>query len=335
MLKWCIVIIWLLLLLLGAEACQPLTQYDWQLATLPEVKYPKNNASTALRVRLGKRLFYDPILSIDSTVSCANCHQQRFAFADSTPVSFGVAGRAGVQNAPSLANVAYAPYVTRAGGVPTLEMQVLVPLQEKHELSFNIVLAAERLQKDSLYRAWSEAAYQRSPDPFVITRALAAFERTLLSNNSAFDRYYYKKEKRALSSLAQKGFALFMSEKTQCSTCHPAPHFTNFAFENNGLYEVYADSGRMRLTNLEADRALFKVPSLRNIAQTAPYMHDGSLANLEAVIEHYDKGGQNNPQKNTKIQALNLSRQEKRALKFFLEALTDSMFLNNPAFARE
>ena len=327
---------WAAVLYYGLIGCQPtktILSNDLLSATFPIVKHPNGNELTAQRVHLGRLLFYDPILSSDSTVSCASCHQQAFAFADTLPISFGVEQRLGTQNAPSLTNIAYAPSLTRAGGVPTLEMQVLVPIQETHELDFNIVLAGRRLAKDSAYTALSLAAYNRTPDPFVITRSLAAFERTLLSNNSPYDQYYYHNNKRALTKAAKRGMQLFMSERTRCSTCHTPPHFSNFAFENNGLYEVYADSGKMRLTNKEADRAMFKVPSVRNIGVTAPYMHNGSVATLEAVITHYNEGGKAHKHKNKAIQALHLTTREQKDLIAFLEALTDEHFLSNEALA--
>lgn len=339
-LKIIVLSLWVIVLYYGLIGCQPVKQLSispfgyYQLpATFPQVEHPEDNALIQARVELGRRLFYDPILSGDSTVSCASCHKQAFAFSDTLPISFGVEQRLGTQNAPSLTNIAYATSFTRAGGVPTLEMQVLVPIQETHELDFNIVLAGRRLAKDSVYSVLSKAAYDRTPDPYVITRALAAFERTLLSSNSAYDEYYYNNKKGALSKAAKRGMALFMSERTNCSTCHVPPHFSNFAFENNGLYEVYADSGKMRLTNKEADRALFKVPSLRNIAVTAPYMHNGSIATLEHVIEHYNQGGKQHPHKHKLIQPLNLTKAEQQELIAFLEALTDHAFLKNEALS--
>ena len=318
--------------------CQPLSlstsEYGYYSlpADFPMMEQAPKNDLTATRIELGRRLFYDPILSRDSTISCASCHKQEFAFADTLPVSFGVEQRLGTQNAPSLTNIGYAPYFTRAGGVPTLEMQILVPIQESHELDFNIVLAGERLRKDSLYVQLSRAAYDRTPDPYVITRALSAFERTLISAHSPYDLYTYQDKKNALSPAAKRGMKLFMSEKTNCSSCHVPPHFSNFAFENNGLYQVYPDSGRIRLTLKEKDRALFKVPSLRNIALTAPYMHDGSIKTLKEVLNHYNQGGQAHKHKNKLIRPLQLSEQEIDDLMAFLQSLSDQHFIQNPAF---
>jgi cytochrome c peroxidase len=339
MLKAIILFLWIFILFSGMIACkstllfQSTANNDTLPSDFPIISHPEQNQATAVRVELGRMLFYDPILSKDSSVSCASCHKQQFAFADSLAVSPGVAQRKGTQNAPSLLNVGYAPYFTRAGGVPTLEMQILVPIQEAHELDFNIVLAGRRVAKDSLYKAMSLAAYERTPDPYVITRALAAFERSLVSARSPYDLYTYYEEKKALSPSAQRGLKLFMSDQTNCSSCHTPPHFSDFSFKNNGLYTNYADSGRIRLTYKEEDRALFKVPSLRNSSLSAPYMHDGSIQSLEQVIQHYNKGGQAHKHKSPLIKPLHLSLKEQKDLLAFLKALTDPSVLNNPSFS--
>lgn len=337
MLKVVTLSLWVFIFCYGTIGCHTASSsigfYDNLPHNFPSIQHPEDNLPTELRVQLGRMLFYDPILSKDSTVSCASCHKQQFAFADSVPLSLGVEQRLGTQNAPSLVNVAYAPYFTRAGGVPTLEMQILVPIQETHELDFNIVLAAQRIAKDSLYSTMSLAAYNRPPDPYVVTRSIAAFERSLVAAHSPYDKYTYYRKKKALSSSAQRGLQLFMSHKTDCSSCHTPPHFSNFSFQNNGLYEHYADSGRIRLTYQEQDRALFKVPSLRNISMSAPYMHDGSLQTLEEVIQHYNRGGQPHKHKSPLIRPLHLNTQEQKDLVAFLESLTDKHILTHPSFS--
>ncbi|MBC7425878.1 MAG: c-type cytochrome, partial [Bacteroidia bacterium] len=158
------------------------------------------------------------------------------------------------------------------------------------------------------------------------------FERTLISGNSRFDQYFYQNNKNALSSDEINGYNLFISNKTNCSQCHSGFNFSNYSFENNGLYENYADSGRMRLTNQESDRGLFKVPSLRNIEFTAPYMHDGSFQTLEQIIENYNNGGKSFKNKSKLIVPLNLSNQEKHDLISFLKSLSDYQFINNKKF---
>ncbi|MCB9241186.1 MAG: cytochrome-c peroxidase [Flavobacteriales bacterium] len=295
----------------------------------PAISYPSDNAPTQARFKLGKKLFYDVVMSRDSSISCASCHKPEWAFSDQVALSPGVENRPGVRNAPSLANVAYLPYFTREGGVPTLEMQILVPIQEHNEFDFNILLIGERLQRDSSYIRMSQEAYGRDPDFFVITRALANFERNLISGHSAYDDYLSERSQ-ALAPDELAGMNLFFSERTNCSVCHSGFNFTNNSFQNNGLYEVYSDIGRKRLTGEESDLALFKVPSLRNVGLTAPYMHDGSLENLEDVINHYNNGGENHPHKSNLIRPLGLSNKEKRELVAFLHALSDPVFISDP-----
>lgn len=298
----------------------------------PEVIFPEGNEFTEARWQLGKKLFFDPIMSIDSSISCGSCHAPELAFSDDKAFSPGVENRPGVRNSPTLANVAYHPYLLREGGVPTLEMQVLVPIQEHNEFDFNIVKLAEQLADLPTYVEMSEAAYNRLPDPFVITRSLATFERSLLSGNSRFDQFNNGDDFTALSEKEQAGKELFFGNKTNCSKCHGGFNFTNYSFENNGLYDEYVDSGRLRHTKDSSDLALFKTPTLRNVEVTAPYMHDGSFLTLEEVVEHYNSGGKNHPNKSDLIQPLLLSESEKENLVAFLKALTDDSFLNNPIF---
>jgi len=298
----------------------------------PVPSFPDDNHFTPERWALGRKLFFDKSLSRDSTLSCASCHRPELAFSDQVPVSPGVDGRLGTRNAPSLANVVYHPYFTREGGLPTLEMQVFVPLQEQHELDLEIALAGERLAQDPTYQQMSQAAYGRPFDYYVITRALANFERSLISGQSRYDDLAYRNQSGALDPVEKAGMALFFSERTSCSNCHGGFNFTTYAFANNGLYESYADPGRFRLTQLPGDLAVFKVPSLRNVAVTAPYMHDGSLATLEDVVAHYNRGGRSHPNKSPLIRPLDLTAEEEAQLVAFLKALTDTPFLENPFF---
>jgi len=331
------------LLALAVIACQkelpdPVAEPEPLLALPPGFQspvFPSGNELTPARWALGKRLFYDPVLSSDSTLSCGSCHHASKAFSDTVAFSPGVAGRPGVRNAPTLANIGYHPYFTREGGVPTLEMQILVPIQEHNEFDFNIVLIAERLQRDTAYVRMSHEAYDREPDAFVITRSIACFERTFVSGQSRYDQYFFQGKNEALTTAEKRGMDLFFSEKTNCSQCHAGFNFSNYAFENNGLYADYPDPGRFRLTELESDRARFKVPTLRNVAVTAPYMHDGSLWTLEAVVEHYNSGGQPHPNKSALVRPLGLTAGEKTDLVAFLKTLTDEKFLNNPKWKKD
>ena len=294
----------------------------------PEINHPSDNQATAERVALGKRLFYDPILSRDSSISCNSCHIQEFAFADNKKVSPGVEGELGVRNSMSLANVAYTDFFLREGGVPTLEMQVLAPIHEHSEMDFNIIPVAERMKLDSSYVVQSLKSYNREPDAFVITRAISAFERTLLSGNSNYDRDY-------LSASERDGKALFFSDSLACTSCHGTFLFTNQGIENNGLYEQYADSGRYRVSYLQEDIGKFKTPTLRNIELTAPYMHDGSLESLEEVINHYESGGKEHFNQSLLIKGFTLNSTEKENLIAFLHSLTDEDFKLNSSFQKE
>ena len=295
----------------------------------PAIEYPAENEFTMERWLLGRKLFYDPILSDDYSVSCASCHDSELAFAVNEQFSRGAGQAIGTRNAPSLANVAYHPYYTREGGVPTLEMQILIPIQEHNEFNTNILIIAERMLEDETYVEMSQAAYDRPPDPYVITRSIANFERTLISGNSAYDRYKFQNKSQALTAQEKMGMELFFSERTRCSQCHADFNFTNYAFENNGLYASYPDPGRFRLTRDSMDLARFKVPSLRNVELTAPYMHDGSFDKLSDVLKHYNAGGANHRNKSELIQPLNLSSGELEALEAFLKSLTDHNFITN------
>lgn len=301
----------------------------------PSMDIPEDNKYTIDRWQLGKKLFYENALSLNNTISCGSCHHQEFAFSDSAAFSLGDLGAMGTSNAPTLSNVGYHPYYLRGGSVPTLEMQVLVPIQEHNEFNTNLIDIVENLKQDSVYRAMALKAYDRDLDPFVVTRAIACFERSLISGNSRFDQYYYQNKKNALTTNELNGMTLFFSEKTNCSGCHSGFNFTNYSFENNALYLQYADSGRMRFTHAESDRDKFKVPTLRNIEFSAPYMHDGSFKNLDAVVEHYDSGGVDHPNKSVLLKPLHLSAQEKQDLVAFLKTLSDETFIRDKRFKNE
>lgn len=298
----------------------------------PAVPYPADNGYSAERWKLGKLLFHDVNLSRDKSISCSSCHKQEFAFSDTVALSVGFENRIGTRNAPTLGNVAYHPYYIRDGGVATLEMQILVPVQEHNEFNFNILEIAERLQQNKTYKDLSKKAYNRELDYYVITRALANFERSMITGNSNYDDYFYQGKKYKLNEREVRGLNLFFSEKLACTKCHGGFNFTNYAFENNGIYENYKDIGRKRLTQKEEDLEKFKVPTLRNIALTAPYMHDGSMKTLADVIEHYNSGGKNNPRKSEFIKPLGLSKEEKEDLIHFLNTLTDEKFITNKKF---
>ena len=281
-------------------------------------------------IELGKKLFYDPIMSRDCTISCSSCHKPELAFTDGLKTSIGIKGRVVSRNSPTLANFENQPYFLLDGVNNSLESQVTVPIQEHTEFDFHILLLVERLKKDSLYLALSLKAYGEEPSTVVITHSIAEFERTIVSNNSAFDKYK-NGDTTALNNSQLRGKNIFF-EKLYCGECHNQENLTDYSLTNNGLYEVYADSGRMRKTELEKDRAIFKVPTLRNIELTAPYMHDGSLSNLNDVISHYSSGGKEHKNKSEIIKPFSLTEQEKEDLINFLKSLTDYDFLTNPEY---
>lgn len=298
----------------------------------PAVDFPNDNAYTLDRWSLGKRLFFDTRLSKDSSISCGTCHKPHLAFSDNVATTNGVFKRSGTRNSPTLTNVAYQPYYTKEGGIKTLEQQVLVPIQEHNEFGFNILQITKRLQPDTSYQVQSERAYGKKLDYEVLVKAIATFERSIISGNSPYDKYTFQGKKASLSDFELEGMELFFSSKTNCSSCHGGFNFTDYSFQNNGLYETYLDNGRQRLTGNEADNGKFKVPTLRNIGVTAPYMHDGSLTTLEAVVDHYNTGGHHHKNKSKHVKPMHLSDHEKGQLVAFLHTLTDHDFLNNKHF---
>lgn len=308
----------LALALLAACTEKPTGELD-ALKNWPQMDYPEDNLPDAAKIALGEQLFEDPILSIDSSISCASCHKTDFALADNLPISPGVQGRLGKRNSPSLFNIGYHPYFMREGGVPTLEMQVLVPVQEHAEMDFNIVLLAERLNQNPTYKAAFMAAYGDSATPYTITRSLAQFERTLIAHEAPVDAYANGDDS-VLSSSALRGLNLFFG-KASCNTCHSGPLFTDHSFHNNGTAITDGDYGRGDLTLDSADFYTFKVPPLRFVSQTAPYMHAGTLATLDDVLAQYNAGGTGHAYQSDLIAPLNLSESELVDLKAFLETL--------------
>jgi len=292
----------------------------------PEMFIPTDNPLTEEAVELGRMLFFDPLLSKDNSVSCASCHHPVYAFADTTALSTGVHGeRIGNRNSPSLANVGYLDALFMEGGVATLELQVLAPLGEQTEMDLQLTEAVERMKKITRYVELAKKAYGREIDPWLITRALAAYERTLVSGDSPYDQYFFQGNEIAITEEAKKGWELF--QELNCNACHSGYLFTNQGYFNIGLEEVSKDPGRGRLTDKPEDQGKFRVPSLRNVALTAPYMHDGSLKDLEGVIDHFASGGKNHPNKSPLIQGFQIDEEEKAALIAFLESLTDRTFI--------
>lgn len=295
---------------------------------MPAPPVPADNPLTRPSVELGRHLFFEPRLSRTGSLSCAGCHFTDRAFSDTVALSLGVAQQPGLRNSPTLANVAYHPAFFRDGGVPTLELQVLAPIHDDLEMDHSILTAAEDLREVEPYRSLSQQAYGRPLDPYVITRAIANYERTLISGWSRFDRYLYQGETTALTDSEVRGWELFSGPVAGCTGCHGGFDLSDHSYRNVGQYSTYADPGRARISLDPADEGKFKVPTLRNIALTAPYMHDGAMATLEEVVDHFASGGLSHPNKDPLMTPFTLSAQERADLLAFLNALTDERSLD-------
>jgi cytochrome c peroxidase len=290
---------------------------------------PVDNPISVEKITLGRALFFDKRLSINDSVSCASCHIPAFAFTDRKVLSDGVYGRKTERNSPSVLNAGFLPTVMFDAHLPTLEMQVIVPIQEHVEMGMNMRELIMKLRSIPEYQKAASDIFDREFDPWVLTRSIAAFERSLLSQNSRFDQYFYGGIKSILTKEEKLGWELF-SEKLYCIQCHPAPHFTNFKAENNGTYKGGDDDkGKFRIANDSSVIGKFKTPSLRNVELTYPYMHNGSKKTLEEVIDHYAFDTSSFYTKNKIIQPFSISDKEKIALIKFLATLTDTSYMSN------
>lgn len=297
--------------------------------TIKEIPFPADNELTKDKIELGRKLFFDKRLSINETVSCATCHIPQFAFSDQKNVSEGVLGRKTERNSPSILNSAFLKTVLYDAFLPTLEMQVIVPIQEHVEMDMSMLELIKRLKAIEEYQLAARKIFNHDFDPWVLTRSIASFERSLISNNSRFDQFYYQKNKNALTKSEKAGWKLF-SEKLYCTKCHPAPCFTTFLPDKNGIFkEEDKDKGRFRVTEDSLDIGSFKIPSLRNVELTFPYMHNGSLNTIEEVIVHYSKGGKDKNYSNQIIRPFKLNSSDINNLKLFLYSLTDTSYMKD------
>jgi len=305
----------------------------------PQPFIPEDNTLTYARIELGKKLFYDTILSADQSLSCASCHAQTLAFSDGKQKSIGFNHELADRNSMPLINLAWSNAFFWDGGVSSLELQVLKPLTSPNEMNLPVEHAISRLNADKTYKKLFKKAYGTDPDANTLFKAIASFERTLISGNTKFDAYFYRKDATVFNESELRGYKLFFAgEKVHCGSCHSGINLTNNTFQNNGLYLEYPDQGRYRITGKESDKGKFKVPTLRNIALTSPYMHDGSLATLDEVIDHYNTGGVSHPNKSEHVhihKGMKLTIQDKKDLVNFLHTLTDIEFITNAAFQPE
>lgn len=287
-------------------------------------------APTAAGFELGRRLFYDPGLSIDGTVSCGTCHAQVHAFADhNVPVSAGVGGALGTRNSPALSNLAWYPTFMADGGITHLEVMPLAPLMSLVEMAANNEHIVNYLRTHEEYPLLFESAFDGEPTGQRVLLALAQFQTMLVSANSRFDQHELGQID--FTPTEQRGYDLFIAH---CSTCHTEPLFTDFSYANTGLDSVSQDPGRYRVTLNPLDRGAFKVPNLRNIALTRPYMHDGRLRTLRSVVDHYADGVIVHPGLDERLPGpLGLNEQQREDLVAFLETLTDHEYLANPRLA--
>ena len=297
---------------------------------LPPVPFPPGSPPTEATIELGRRLFYDKNLSIDGSVSCASCHNPRFGFSDNRPVAEGAGGRKGKRNSPTIFNVAYGKIFGMDGRAATLEAQAAGPMSGTLEMAHAPPALEKKLNDNSIYRSMFERAYGPGPVTFEkTTRALASFQRIVVTGSSLYDKFMYLGNRRALSQAAARGLEIF-TKRGNCAVCHQLGKefalFTDGQFHNLGVGAnergELADLGRYNVTRNDADKGAFKTPTLRNVTQTRPYMHDGSLSSLGEVVEFYSNGGRRNPYLSKLIRPLGFSAQDKIDLLAFLEALT-------------
>lgn len=284
---------------------------------------PESNPLTAEKIALGRKLFFDTALSSDRTVSCATCHDPKLGFTDGKPMAVGVGGKKGPRRTPRLINRGYGKLFFWDGRAPTLEDQVIQPIQNPIEMVIGLEEVVARLEAEPTYQAAFHKAFGRSPGVEGLQQALASYVRTIVSGNSPYDRFVAG-ESDALTPAQRRGLEIFRS-KGNCAVCHLGPNLTDEEFHNTGVGwkdTASGDVGRAKITGDAADSGAFKTPTLREVAAGGPYMHDGSLVALADVIEFYDKGGERNPHLSREMQRLGLTAPEKADLLEFLKALS-------------
>jgi len=306
-----------------------LTIFGLLLIIMVQVSFIKNE--TTSKEELGKLLFFDPVLSKDYTISCASCHKPGHAFADTTAVSRGVSQKKGSRNTPSAMNVTLLSSFFWDGRAADLEEQALAPIENASEMNLPLPDAIRRLKNNKRYYRLFDEAFNSEPTAKNLAQAIAAFERTLETSDSPFDNWKFSDDANAVTDDVKRGFALF-SGKGKCTRCHFGSNLTNNEFRNIGLFNArnLNDSGRSLISVKKEDAGKFKTPGLRNVAITAPYMHNGMFKTLKQVIDFYNDPGKVVPNAINRdsllAKPLGLTAQEKKDIEAFLFALTDKRF---------
>lgn len=286
------------------------------------VPVPADNPQSAAKIALGAQLYFDPRLSVDNTVSCASCHDPSTAWANHEPTDTGVKRQVGARNSGTILDSAYMRYQFWDGRAGSLEEQALGPIENPIEMGETLPNVVRKLNAIPGYRSQFQAAFGTDATPDAIAKAIAAFERTVITGVSPYDRYLAG-DKAALSPAAERGMTVFAG-KGRCMTCHSGPMFSDQSFHNVGvgMNREKPDVGREAVTKNPRDRGAFKTPTLRNVALTWPYLHDGSAKTLDDVLALYNRGGEPNPNLDSLMKPLGLTASETADLKAFLEALT-------------
>ncbi len=303
---------------------------------LPPVPIPADNPLTEETIALGRRLYYDPALSVDGTISCASCHAPQFSFSDNRPVSEGVGGKKGTRHSPTVMNSAYSSLQFWDGRAASLEEQAKGPMENPVEMAHSLDGVVKRVQADPKYRELFLKAWGTDQiDIDMIAKSIASFERTVIAGNSPFDRFYYGHDSKAMSPEAQRGLRLFVSpKKGNCAACHSISNdnslLTDNKFHNLGIGADTRgnlnDEGRYKITKNDADVGAFKTPTLRNLANRGPYMHDGSFPTVKDALGHYVGGGNWNSHLDKEIHSLDiLTFDERDELLQFLDALNGTL----------
>lgn len=313
--------------LITQETLDTMTVLPGDIAPLPEVMVPKDNPMTPAKVELGKMLFFDPRLSGNDHWACATCHNPSLGFSDGLPRSLGFGDETELgRHAPTVLNIAYNTAQFWDGRAPTMEQQAIGPIQAGREMNSNPKELEKELNSIPEYKERFMKVFGEPVTMPNIGKAIAAFERTLVTRDAPFDRYI-RGDKNSLNTQEKRGLILYIS-KAACSQCHNGANFTDNQFHNIGLPQVgplKEDLGRYEVTKNEKDKRAFKTPTLRNVTMTPPYMHNGVFKTLEEVVDFYNKGGGEDRNKSSKIFKLNLTDKEKEDLVAFLKTLTGNV----------